>query len=136
MHSYSDTEEKLKEDVVHAFQKGAEFGYNKALNTITKCNRQALIRLFSGYLITGNVWHKVADGDLPNNARTVIIAYYAVDEKTVGTKEVKRTNEIVTEQCWYLDNQGWTDTSDGEPYPYLNMEGVVIAWCELPKYKE
>ena len=30
MHSYADTEEQLKEDVVPAFQKGAEFGYNKA----------------------------------------------------------------------------------------------------------
>ena len=30
LHSYADTEEQLKEDVVPAFQKGAEFGYNKA----------------------------------------------------------------------------------------------------------
>ena len=30
LHSYADTEEQLKEDVVTAFQKGAEFGYNKA----------------------------------------------------------------------------------------------------------
>lgn len=30
MHTYADTEEELKEDVVPAFQKGAEFGYDKA----------------------------------------------------------------------------------------------------------
>ena len=30
LHSYADTEEQLKEDVVPAFQKGATFGYNKA----------------------------------------------------------------------------------------------------------
>jgi hypothetical protein len=30
LHSYADTEEQLKEDVVPAFQKGAEYGYNKA----------------------------------------------------------------------------------------------------------
>jgi hypothetical protein len=30
LHSYADTEEQLKEDVIPAFQKGAEFGYNKA----------------------------------------------------------------------------------------------------------
>ena len=30
LHSYADTEEQLKEDVVPAFKKGAEFGYNKA----------------------------------------------------------------------------------------------------------
>ena len=81
-------------------------------------------------------WHKVTDGDLPKNASLVIIAYYAVDKKTVGTKEVKRLKEIVTEPCFYLDNQGWTDTSDGEPYPYLNKKGVVIAWCEIPQFKE
>ena len=30
LHSYADTEEELKEDVVPAFRKGAEFGYDKA----------------------------------------------------------------------------------------------------------
>lgn len=30
MHTYADSEEELKEDVVPAFQKGAEFGYDKA----------------------------------------------------------------------------------------------------------
>ena len=29
LHSYADTEEELKEDVVAAFKDGAEFGYNK-----------------------------------------------------------------------------------------------------------
>lgn len=29
LHSYADTEEELKEDVVAAFKEGAEFGYNK-----------------------------------------------------------------------------------------------------------
>lgn len=30
LHSYADTEEELKEDVMAAFKDGAEFGYNKA----------------------------------------------------------------------------------------------------------
>ena len=30
LHSYADTEEELKEDVMAAFKAGAEFGYNKA----------------------------------------------------------------------------------------------------------
>lgn len=29
LHSYADTEEELKEDVMAAFKSGAEFGYNK-----------------------------------------------------------------------------------------------------------
>ena len=29
LHSYADTEEELKDDVMAAFKSGAEFGYNK-----------------------------------------------------------------------------------------------------------
>ena len=51
LHSYADTEEQLKEDVVTAFQKGAEFGYNKA-----------------------NEWHYVKDGDLPKDNKDMLIS--------------------------------------------------------------
>ena len=53
LHSYADTEEELKEDVVPAFQKGAEFGYNKA-----------------------NEWHYVKDG-LPKEEKK----YYVYSEE-------------------------------------------------------
>ena len=44
LHSYADTEEQLKEDVVPAFQKGAEFGYNKANEwNFTHRNKEHLV---------------------------------------------------------------------------------------------
>ena len=54
LHSYADTEEQLKEDVVTAFQKGAEFGYNKA-----------------------NEWHKPSE-KLPE--RCSLVLAYAFDD--------------------------------------------------------
>jgi hypothetical protein len=70
LHSYADTEEQLKEDVVPAFQKGAEFGYNKA-----------------------NEWHYMKDvncyEDLPQN-KDVYYAYVvnvgAYDNPTIERK--------------------------------------------------
>ena len=78
-------------------------------------------------------WHDLrkAPNDLPDTEREVIIAFYAID---YGTR--KPSKEIVTESCNYYKNQGWTDDSDGEPYPYLNKKGVIIAWCEIPLFKE
>ena len=75
-------------------------GYNEAQNTITQCNRSAL---------SGVKWHKVADGDLPNNTDNVLsdkgtIVYYNF-----------------TYDCW-VDERTSVKIDD------------VIAWCEIPKF--
>jgi len=43
LHRHADTEEQLKEDVVPAFQKGAEFGYNKAKEELEKDNNRLFL---------------------------------------------------------------------------------------------
>lgn len=57
LHSYADTEEELKEDVMAAFKSGAEFGYNKA-----------------------NEWHF---DEVPDNEND-ILCQIAEDESVVG----------------------------------------------------
>lgn len=43
LHRHAGTEEQLKEDVVPAFQKGAEFGYNKAKEELEKDNNRLFL---------------------------------------------------------------------------------------------
>ena len=79
LHSYADTEEQLKEDVVPAFQKGAEFGYNKA-----------------------NEWHYVKDGDLPKENEYILIYSKLADNIAVGKR---RCAGKVRRRCvyeWYF----------------------------------
>ena len=79
LHSYADTEEQLKEDVVTAFQKGAEFGYNKA-----------------------NEWHYVKDGDLPKDNEYILIYSKLADNIAVGKR---RCAGKIRKRCvyeWYF----------------------------------
>lgn len=71
------------------------------------------------------VWHKVADGDLPEIYRSVLVA-------------VKRT----VKDC---DDYIFTTIGNREPYTMdvaiwdiqgLSFSDKIIAWTELPKYKE
>ena len=77
------------------FQKGAEFGYNKAFVEADK-NLKAILTDFN----KANEWHKVADGDLPNDYRYVWT--------NVG--------------AGYHDDDGWWDD--------CGRLQNVIAWCE------
>ena len=77
------------------FKDGAEFGYNKAFVEADK-NLKAILTDFN----KANEWHKVADGDLPDNCRYVWT--------NVG--------------AGYHDNDGWWDD-------FGRLQNV-IAWCE------
>lgn len=55
-------------------------------------------------------WHKVADGDLPNDDRIVS------DQEGNNVRYVKRLNK------WFCRHR--------------TCEAEVIAWCEIPKYTE
>ena len=77
------------------FKDGAEFGYNKAFVEADK-NLKAILTDFN----KANEWHKVADGDLPDNCRYVWT--------NVG--------------AGYHDDDGWWDD--------CGRLQNVIAWCE------
>ena len=77
------------------FKDGAEFGYNKAFVEADK-NLKAIVADFN----KANEWHKVADGDLPNDCRYVWT--------NVG--------------AGYHDDDGWWDD--------CGRLQNVIAWCE------
>ena len=81
--------------IEQAFENGAEFGYNKAFVEADK-NLKAILTDFN----KANEWHKVADGDLPNDYRYVWT--------NVG--------------AGYHDDDGWWDD-------WGRLQSV-IAWCE------
>ena len=81
--------------IEQAFENGAEFGYNKAFVEADK-NLKAILTDFN----KANEWHKVADGDFPDNCRYVWT--------NVG--------------AGYHDDDGWWDD--------CGRLQSVIAWCE------
>ena len=81
--------------IEQAFEDGAELGYNKAFVEADK-NLKAIVTDFNKV----NEWHKVADGDLPNDYRYVWT--------NVG--------------AGYHDDDGWWDD--------CGRLQNVIAWCE------
>ena len=68
-------------------------------------------------------WHKVADGDLPKNEKDVLILYQDCDKRNLYTA------------CYDTKAERWLyynlDDLLLEPFEYN-----VIAWCEIPQFKE
>jgi hypothetical protein len=79
LHSYADTEEQLKEDVVPAFQKGAEFGYNKA-----------------------NEWHYVKD-ELPDHNGQFYVALKGYKETYILSYDYDEDND---DKMIWIDEDG------------------------------
>lgn len=87
---------------------------------INKCNAEVLYN--AGYHKT--IWHKVADGDLPKNANYVLVAYrYALRRYSIVSYAIA---------CYEGNNFRKWSTSDD----YFKHDDDVIAWTELPEYKE
>ena len=88
---------------------GAEFGYNKA-----------------------NEWHYVKDGEYPSkHLESYVVAFY-------GAKgSVAKGKPCWEELRWDAEFSRWVDRETFEDLPYVNTEGIVIAWKEivLPKEK-
>ena len=119
MHTYADTEEELKEDVVPAFQKGAEFGYNKA-----------------------NEWHFVKDGDLPKDYQKCIFLSSNTYDKNYKIIFMESCiNVFVGCYSFYSDEEG-NETTEHCFYDENNDDEIdikeVYAWKEivLPELKE
>ena len=90
-----------------AFQHGAKLGYNKA-----------------------NEWHYVKDGDLPKDFGNYVVAFYGSKGSIANGKP-----------CWeelYFDAETlrWVDRDTFGDLPYVNKEGIVIAWKEIVPPKE
>lgn len=67
-------------------------------------------------------WHKVADGELPEEDKSIMIYAKLADGVAVGKR---RKQGKVYE--WYFA------TYDGT---FCLRDKEVIAWCEIPKYTE
>ena len=91
------------------FQDGAEFGYNKA-----------------------NEWHYVKDGDLPSDFGNYVVCFYGAKGSDAKGKPCWE------ELCFDAETLRWIDRDTFEDLPYVNKEGIVIAWKEivLPELKE
>lgn len=81
-------------------------------------------------------WHDLRKdpNDLPSsknsNGTLVLLAYKSV-----------YCEEIVVKEYIYIDDKGFIDlvdyySGDYRELPYFKKEGVLIAWCELPKFEE
>ena len=101
-----------------AFQKGAEFGYNKA-----------------------NEWHKVADGDLPKVGQKCYFIYsnfYGEDNKVIFSESsIKVLTGVYT---FILDEETGDETTETCFYDDINDEEIyeqeVYAWKEIVPPKE
>lgn len=71
-------------------------------------------------------WHIVADGDLPEDDREVLITY-----KNNIDGEL---NVDITSYCEVaLGGRGMGYKEWGSPFPYFHVDNEVLAWRELPE---
>ena len=93
-----------------AYQRGAEFGYNKA-----------------------NEWHYPSKGEYPKdekNFESYVVAYY-------GAKGSPADGRPCWEElCYDTEYKRWVDKETLDDIPYVNQEGIVIAWKEIVLSKE
>ena len=152
LHSYADTEEQLKEDVVTAFQKGAEFGYNKAMDEMQeqglalqsdmdKTIEQNIA--LKKELEKANEWHYVKDGDLPKAYQKCYFIYsnnYGEDNKVIFSES--NINVLTGIYAFILDEETGEETTEPCFYDDINDDEIdlkeVYAWKEivLPNIKE
>ena len=107
--NYYDWEDFSVDDgeaIEEAYRNGAEFGYNKA-----------------------NEWHYVKDGkDLPKdekNFKSYVVAYYGAIGSSANGKPCWE------ELCYDTEYKRWVDKETLKDIPYVNKEGIVIAWKEI-----
>ena len=106
----------IKRAIEQAYQKGAEFGYDKA-----------------------NEWHKVADGDYPPCERGNFVKYEEwhdlrknpndLPKETVLVLFVIRPKVVV---IGWRSNENWIMDVNDRIVP----NDFVVAWCEIPTFKE
>jgi len=93
-----------------AFKDGAEFGYSKA-----------------------NEWHYPSKGEYPKDEKkfqSYVVAYYGAKGSIANGKPCWE------ELCYDTENKRWVDKETLDDIPYVNQEGIVIAWKEIVLPKE
>ena len=73
-----------------------------------------------------NEWHYVKDGEYPSkHLESYVVAFY-------GAKgSVAKGKPCWEELCWDAEFSRWVDRETFEDLPYVNTEGIVIAWKEI-----
>ena len=78
-----------------------------------------------------NEWHYVKDGEYPSkHLESYVVAFY-------GAKgSVAKGKPCWEELCWDAEFLRWVERETFEDLPYVNTEGIVIAWKEIVLPKE
>ena len=79
-------------------------------------HRQMLDAYIAGATENGVQWHEVADGDLPKDRHNVLVVYLN------GEYQRERTFASYRHKYWVISGH--------------KTECEVIAWCEIPQFKE
>ena len=75
---------------------------------------------------TDTKWHVVAEGDLPEDDREVLITYKSNIDGEL--------NVDITSYCEVaLGGRGMGYKEWGSPFPYFHVDNEVLAWRELPE---
>lgn len=86
----------------------------------------------SGLCHKKDEWHYVKDGEYPSkHLESYVVAFY-------GAKGSFAKGKPCWEELrWDAEFSRWVDRETFEDLPYVNTEGIVIAWKEivLPKEK-
>ena len=116
---------------------GLRTGYNKAKVEVEDSYRESLcnseLNLASvteqlEELEKANEWHYPSKGELPTDKKdfkSYVVAYYWAKGSFANGKPCWE------ELCYDTENKRWVDRETLEDLPYVNKEGIVIAWKEI-----
>lgn len=68
-------------------------------------------------------WHKVADGDLPKEEGDYLLCFYDKETKSTFYDVFGLAKKYTDKEDWYVESMIWSIED-------------VIAWCEIPQFKE
>ena len=110
-------EEKLAEEYVREIKAIANDSKVR-IDRIVDKTKDAFI---AGYMKGLPKWHKIADGDLPEEDSTCLV-------RCDNGNGYKYTSILKYDE--YDEELHWLDDE------YETFDDVVIAWCEIPKFEE
>lgn len=80
-----------------------------------------------------NEWHYPSKGEYPKdekNFQSYVVAYYGA----IGS--IANGKPCWEELCYDTENKRWVDKETLDDIPYVNQEGIVIAWRKIVLPKE
>ena len=129
--NYGESSKHVYQGYFYGFKKGAEFGYNKAMNEMQeqglalqsdmdKTIEQNIA--LKKELEKANEWHYVKDGDLPKENEYILIYSKLADNIAVGKR---RCAGKIRKRCVY---EWYFATYEGT---YCLKDKDIIAWKEI-----